>query len=276
MANVPYTAEEYYNMFACLTRTGRNPNEEEEEGPEGPDPRRAAVLYRETYEDDPNVHRYPDFRVFQNLHRRLMHGGPLVPGQRMPRARQGRRAGEVPEELQLLIMNQFLANPNLSTRVCALRLGLEKDQNNIVHRVLKAHGFHPYRYKKVQALLPRDFANRANFCQNMNNRFHADPGLVDRILWSDECTFTVNGMFNNKNFVYWTDENPFNVRATKHQYRWSLNIWCGIVGDGLVNSDRCFTRDFKLLLKQIECIFCCRLDLLYCQNDLMGRIIWSF
>lgn len=252
MANVPYTAEEYYNMFACLTRTGRNPNEPEEYQDEGPNPRRAAALYRETYENDPNVHRFPDHRVFQNLLQRLMNGGPLVPGQHMPVARQGRRADGIPIELELLVMQQFLADPNLSTRVCALRLGLRKNENKIVHRVLKAHGFHPYRYRKVQALLRHDPGRRINFCEGMINRFQADPGLMDRILWSDECTFTVNGMFNNKNFVYWRDENPFNVRATKHQYRWSINYWCGMVGDRLVKFLYYTNQINSLFIKKIK------------------------
>lgn len=223
MANVPYTALEYYNMFACLTA-----------GEEGPDPRAAAVLYRERFQDDPDVNRFPDWRVFANLHRRLMEGGPLVPGQHIPRVRPGRGVEGVDPELVQLIMEQFIDNPNLSTRVCALRLLLDKDQNMIVWRVLKAHGFHPYRYRKVQALLAHDPFFRTNFCTFMMNRFHADPGMLDRILWTDECTFTVNGMFNNKNYVHWADENPFNIRATKHQYRWSINIWCGIIGNRLV------------------------------------------
>lgn len=132
-------------------------------------------------------------------------------------------------------MKQFLDNLNLSTRVCALRLMLGKDQNKIVHRVLRAQGFHPYKYGKVKALLHQDPANRVNFFQGMIHRFQVEPMILDRIIWSDECTFKVNVIFNNKNFVHWNDENPFNVRATKHQYRWMINICCGIFGDHLVN-----------------------------------------
>lgn len=223
MANVPYNAQEYYDMFRCLTQA------------EG-DSRRAANLYFETYQDDPEVNRFPDYRVFDRLNARLLRGGPLVPGQGNVRVRQGRRANGIPEELQQLVMEQFLADPNLSTRVCAVRLGLEKDENGIVHKILKSHGFHPYRYRKVQALLLRDLENRENFCRNMINRLHADPTLAGRILFTDECTFTVNGMFNNKNFVHWGDANPFNIRATKHQYRWSINVWCGMIGDRLVSN----------------------------------------
>lgn len=223
MANVPYTAQEYYDMFRCLTLS------------EG-DSRRAARLYIETYQDDPEVNRFSDYRVFDNLNARLLRGGPLVPGLAIPRVRQGRRADGIAEKLQVLVMEQFLANPNLSTRVCAVRLGLGRDENGIVHRILKSHGFHPYRYKEVQGLLQREPSNRENFSRNMLHRLQDDPTLADRILFTDECTFTVNGMFNNKNFVHWADENPFNTRATKHQYRWSINVWCGIIFDRLVRN----------------------------------------
>lgn len=221
MANVPYSVQEYYDMFRCLALADGNS-------------RRAAGLYVETHEDDPEVNRFPDYRVFDNLNARLLRGGPLVPGQANLRARQGRRADGIPEELQVLVMEQFIADPNLSTRVCAVRLGLDRDENGIIHRVLKSRGFHPYRYRKVQGLLNRDPPLRANFCTDMINRLHADPTLANQILFTDECTFTVNGMFNNKNFVHWSDENPFNIRATRHQYRWSINVWCGIIFDRLV------------------------------------------
>lgn len=137
MANVPYTVEEYYNMFACLTRTGRDPNDPEQDEDEGPNPRRAAALYRETYQNHPDVHRFPDYRVFQNLLRRLMNGGPLVPEQHLTRPRQGRPADGIPEELHFLVMLQFLADPHLSTRVCAVRLGLRRDESCLISKCLQ-------------------------------------------------------------------------------------------------------------------------------------------
>jgi len=53
----------------------------------------------------------------------------------------------------------------------------------------------------------------------------------DRILWTDEATFTPNGVFNSHNFLLWADENPHAVRQSTFQYRWSINVWAGIVAD---------------------------------------------
>lgn len=192
--------------------------------------RNAVNLYAETFDDG---RRLPDHRVFINLHNRLLRGEGLVPGLFMP-PRQGRRIFGVDAELEFLVLRQFEENPNLSTRVCAIRLGLDKNQNRLVHRILKSHGMYPYKYQKVQALLLGDYQRRIAFCNLMHHRINQEPNFLQRILWTDECTFTPNGMFNNKNFVEWRDENPFNVRATKHQHRWSINIWAGIIGDRLV------------------------------------------
>ena len=39
-------------------------------------------------------------------------------------------------------------------------------------------------------------------------KFNFDPGLVDHILWSDECKFNRKGTVNRHNCTYWSTENP--------------------------------------------------------------------
>ncbi|EZA59595.1 hypothetical protein X777_00264 [Ooceraea biroi] len=56
----------------------------------------------------------------------------------------------------------------------------------------------------------------------------------DIILWTDESTFTPNGVFNCRNFLYWADENPHVVRQGAFQYRWSINVWAGIIGNQVI------------------------------------------
>lgn len=33
---------------------------------------------------------------------------------------------------------------------------------------------------------------------------------------------------------YWSAENPHWLREVQHQGRWSLNVWCGIIGDRII------------------------------------------
>ena len=53
---------------------------------------------------------------------------------------------------------------------------------------------------------------RRQFCAailNLRPRLAARGlNLSSLFFYVDECTFTRNGMFNQKNYVYWTDENP--------------------------------------------------------------------
>lgn len=221
MANVPYTWQEYFDMFGCLTNEDVNG-----------DPRRAANLYRLRFQDEGR--RMPDHRVFINLQARLARNGPLVPGV-VIQPRQGRRQiYGVDPNLEFLILAQFADSPNLSTRVCALRLGLGNNQHRLVDRVVKANGLYPCKYQKVQGLILQDLQRRINFSNTILHRHIQDPNILRRILYTDECTFTLKGMFNSKNYVEWRDQNPFNVRATKHQWRWSINVWAGIIDQYLV------------------------------------------
>lgn len=54
-------------------------------------------------------------------------------------------------------------------------------------------------------------------------------------------------MWNRRNVHYWSAENPHWAKETGHQYRWSLNVWAGIIDetiigpvfiDGTLNSDK--------------------------------------
>ncbi|KYN06088.1 hypothetical protein ALC62_02971 [Cyphomyrmex costatus] len=57
----------------------------------------------------------------------------------------------------------------------------------------------------------------------------------DRILWTDEATFTPNGVFNSRNNLYWAEENPHIIRQGAFQYRWSINVWAGVVANRIVS-----------------------------------------
>ncbi|XP_026830318.1 uncharacterized protein LOC113563195, partial [Ooceraea biroi] len=56
----------------------------------------------------------------------------------------------------------------------------------------------------------------------------------DSILWTDEATFTPNGVFNSRNFLQWQEENPHAIRQGAFQYRWTINVWAGVIGDRVI------------------------------------------
>jgi hypothetical protein len=54
-----------------------------------------------------------------------------------------------------------------------------------------------------------------------------------RIIWTDECTFTNNSILNRNIHRYWNQHNPRVIVETNYQ-RFSVNVWCGILGDQLI------------------------------------------
>lgn len=220
-----YSNLEYFNMLMCLGAANENIDE-------------AVVLYANRFG------RLIDSRVFERLIARAQNGY-ITPNYQ----NAGRRRNDN-DPLIPLILAQVTppeGDPNLSTIIIAVRL---LTNHMRVYRVLRDHGFHPYHYQRVHHLIrDRDHIARVNFAGGFlaqvrrvirEQQVHfpliqnPDISFLDYILWTDEATFTPNGVFNSKNFVYWSDRNPHLVRETNFQRQWSINIWCGLIGDQLV------------------------------------------
>ena len=119
----------------------------------------------------------------------------------VPNHEYGGRYARIDVELENLVMAAFQEDSNLSSKVCALRLGT----NHVtVYRILRFHGMKPYRYQNVQALMgPNDYAARREFCLTIFGW-----NIASLILFTDEFTFTNNGMHNERNYLSWADANP--------------------------------------------------------------------
>ena len=79
-----------------------------------------------------------------------------------------------------------------------------------------------------------DFENRVRFCQWFLQQVHNDNCFLQKVLFTDEATFTNFGQINLRNMHYWAPENPHWMREVDHQRQWSVNVWCGILGNQLI------------------------------------------
>lgn len=227
-----YEEREYLNMLLALGQAEGNH-------------RRAVQIYAENYAAEGD--RIPDYRIIHNLQARLLRGGQLVPDHNRGRFLHGEL--NYPPELEALVLAAVEDNPCLSTRVLAIRFELPNN-HQLIHKILKDNGMHPYHYRKVQDMRqPRDFINRLNFCNNMFILHRRHPNLFQYILWTDECNFTPNGLFNSKNFVEWHDLNPRLIKPTKTQFRWTIHVWAGMIGEHLVIIFRTKFRKISKILK---------------------------
>jgi len=62
------------------------------------------------------------------------------------------------------ILEEFEENPGTSVRRASNALNLSK---YVVIRTLHENGLHPYHYRRVQQLLPRDQEQRVHFCEGI-------------------------------------------------------------------------------------------------------------
>lgn len=112
-----------------------------------------------------------------------------------------------------------------------------KDSNvslSIIQRILRKHKFIPYKYRPTQTLVPGDADRRLIFCRWLVASCRENPRLLRNIIWSDESNFSNSGMFNRKNMHYWSRENPLLTYPTHPQTRFSLNVWCGLIGSEVI------------------------------------------
>lgn len=135
------------------------------------------------------------------------------------------------EDDEVNILAAVEVNPNISVRSVARELGLDQ---SYIHRMLKKHKYHAYKYSKHQELLPQDEERRNYFCENMLERCNANANFLSTVCFTDECTFTLNGEPNTQNYRYWATQNPHVYVASHTQYRQSVNVWAGIFKDTIL------------------------------------------
>ena len=68
----------------------------------------------------------------------------------------------------------------------------------------------PYKLQLVQQLKDTDTPARRDFCIAMREKLE-DDGFDDRLVFSDEATFHVNGKVNKHNTRIWGTENPHEI-----------------------------------------------------------------
>lgn len=122
-------------------------------------------------------------------------------------------------------------NPHVSTREIHRDLGISRDS---IRRILNRHKYHPYRVSLHQELHGNDFHRRVEFCEWAVQQIQRNPNFFANVLFSDESTFTNHGSVNRHNMHYWSVDNPHWLRQVEHQRPWSVNVWCGILGNKLI------------------------------------------
>ncbi|KAL0892876.1 hypothetical protein ABMA27_014561 [Loxostege sticticalis] len=194
-----YSPQEYLNMALCYDEAGQVML-------------RAQQLYAERYG------RHLHVRTILGAVQRHRESGSFQTRLDVGRQRH-------PVQLEEDVLAFFERHPVASIADAARMFGVSQ---YYVWRLLRNEGLHPYHFTRVQELLPADYAPRVDFCRwLLRNRTY-------NVLWTDECTFTRQGLFNMHNAHYWSDSNPRVIRPDHFQFRFSVNVWAGIVNGTLL------------------------------------------
>lgn len=93
-------------------------------------------------------------------------------------------------------------------------------------------GLHPYKIQLTQELKPQDHGSRRTFADWVLEQLETDPHFGEKIIFSDEAHFWLNGYVNKQNCRIWDNNNPREILETP-LYPERLTVWCGLWAGGI-------------------------------------------
>lgn len=103
-----------------------------------------------------------------------------------------------------------------------------------VFKILKQRKLRPFKDSVHQELREGDMPRRLAYCDWLIDRYAEDQSFVKKILFTDECTFHLDGTVNRYNRHYWAAQNPHLVAVGHMQRRRSVNVWAGTFGNKII------------------------------------------
>ena len=58
--------------------------------------------------------------------------------------------------------------------------------------------------------------------------------MIHNILFTDEAHFTRDIVNKTRNSQLWDRDNPHGTDESNYQHHFSINVWCGVIGDQLI------------------------------------------
>jgi len=150
------------------------------------------------------------------------------------------RTGSHPQRAEssneLVVLASVNANCRRSTNEMARETGLSQ---STVHRILRKHKYHPFKFRQHQELRPGDNERRMEFAMLVLERIDNDPYFVRNILFTDESSFNLHHGPNPQNVRHWAQVNPNAIcqshatslqaesvsRHSKQAPNWSYQNW---------------------------------------------------
>lgn len=94
------------------------------------------------------------------------------------------------------VKRYFVDHPHASTRDAGHFFRIH---HSTVLRILHRMGFFPYKQRVHQEIYDHDMENRLNFCRQLLARIRINGNFLNKIFWTDESPYRINGGFNRQN-----------------------------------------------------------------------------
>lgn len=135
------------------------------------------------------------------------------------------------EERDILICSSVEENKNITLREIAVNCEVAP---STAQKVLRKHGYKPYKLHKSNEIFPEDRVKRMEFCEAIMEKANNDENFIKNILFTDESSFPLLGRHNPILCTYWSKENLHLTYDAGTQYPQKLNVWSGIVGNHII------------------------------------------
>lgn len=129
------------------------------------------------------------------------------------------------------VVQFYHENPGTSQVRASLQVQISRTS---LRRIMKDLKLRLWRPRLVHALNEDDFDRRSQFSEWYVNVTEEDPSVEDRILWSDEATFHLNGQVNRHNSVYYAETNPHLLMEGKKIQSPGVCVWAAIRSSGVI------------------------------------------
>ena len=125
----------------------------------------------------------------------------------------------------------FEDNPTLSLRKAVSATDIARSS---LYRIVRSDlKLKPFRSSSMHAIHNDDAQKRLEFCRWFLSEVDEDEGFLDRVMWTDEACFKINGRHNRKNVVHWSTNKPHNF--VEHEMNVpGVTVWCGIQSTGII------------------------------------------
>lgn len=110
---------------------------------------------------------------------------------------------------------------------------LQISRSSLQRILTKDLHLHAYKVQITQELKPRDHGQRREFVEWIIDRQNRDADFSNKIIFSDEAHFHLDGFVNRQNCRIWGSENP-HVIVQKQMHPQRVTVWCGFWAEGII------------------------------------------